>query len=111
MIALEREASLRVAPGARLEIACLSGVVWITHEGDTRDLFLAPGEALVPPRRGVTFVTALEPATVRLIDRSEQQSALRWWTGILRAVRTSLRWRRLAACTSAVVRLRGAVTG
>jgi DUF2917 family protein len=89
MIALEREASLRVEPGSRIEIACLSGVVWVTHEGDTRDLFLAHGESLVPPMRGVTMVTALEPATVRLLDCAEQRSAARWWSGVtsIRAAR------------------------
>jgi hypothetical protein len=70
MIALEREASLRVESGSRVEIACMSGVLWITHEGDVRDLFLARGESLVSPVRGVTLVTALEPATVRVLDYS-----------------------------------------
>ena len=73
MIALEREASLRVEPGTRVEIACLSGVVWITHAGDARDLFLAPGESLVLPPRGVTLMTALEPATVRVVDCAAQR--------------------------------------
>jgi hypothetical protein len=83
MIALEREASLRVEPGTPVEIACLSGVVWITHAGDPRDLFLAPGESLVLPLRGLTLVTALEPATVRVLDRAAQRHVVfRWWSGV-----------------------------
>jgi DUF2917 family protein len=111
MIALEREASLRVEPGSRVEIACLSGVVWVTHEGDTRDLFLARGESLVPPTRGVTMVTALEPATVRVLDCAEQRSATRWWAGVARIVRGAAPWLRLVTRTASIVRLRGAVAG
>ena len=111
MIALEREASLRVEPGSRVEIACLSGVVWVTHEGDTRDLFLAHGESLVPPIHGVTMVTAIEPATVRVLDCTEQRSSSRWWTGVARFVRGAAPWRRLATRTAAVIRLPGAVAG
>lgn len=109
MIALEREASLRVEPGSRVEIACLSGVVWVTCEGDTRDFFLAHGESLVPPTRGVTMVTALEPATVRVLDCAEQRSASRWCTGLARM--GTAPWRRLAMRTAAIVRLPGAVAG
>ena len=111
MIALEREASLRVEPGSRVEIACLSGVVWVTHEGDTRDLFLARGESLVPPTRGVTMVTALEPAAVRVLDCGERRSSSHWGTGVARLVRRAATWRRLATRTSAIVRLPGVVAG
>jgi Protein of unknown function (DUF2917) len=112
MIALEREASLRVEPGTRVEIACLSGVVWITHAGDARDLFLAPGESLVLPLRGVTLITALEPATVRVLDCAAQRhSALGWWPRVTRAIRGLLRWPGLAAGTTAVIKPPTVVAG
>jgi len=111
MITLEREASLRVEPGSRVEIACLSGVVWVTHEGDTRDFFLAHGESLVPPMRGVTMVTALESATVRLLDCAEQRSAARWWSSVTSIVRGAAPWRRLATRTAAIIRLPDAAAG
>jgi hypothetical protein len=108
MIALQREASLRVEPGSRVEIACLSGVVWVTHEGDTRDLFLAHGESLVPPVRGMTIVTALEPATVRVVDCAEQRS---WWTRVAAIARGVASWRRLGTRTTVVGGPQGAVAG
>ena len=111
MIALEREASLRVEPISSVEITCLSGVVWVTHEGDTRDLFLAHGESLVPPMEGVTMVTALEPATVRVLDCPQPRSSFPWWTGVARALRRAASWRRPAVHTATTVRLGGAVTG
>ena len=105
MIALEREASLRVEPGTRVEIVCLSGVVWITQQGDLRDLFLAPGESLELLPRGRTLVTALEPALVRLVDAGTASPARRPSPG-----RFSAWWSRLRARTTAVIGPRGAVT-
>lgn len=95
MIALERDASLRIQPGTRVEIACLAGVVWITDAGDPRDLFLARGESLVLSLRGVTLITALEPATVRVVEcAAPSQAPATWWAGIAHAVRGLLRWLR-----------------
>jgi hypothetical protein len=68
VITLEREQSLRVARGARVEIACRSGVLWITQERDVRDLFVAHGERLTIAPRGVALVTALEHAQVDVTD-------------------------------------------
>ena len=80
MIALEREASVRVEPGTRIEVVCLSGVLWVTQEGDYRDLFLAAGESLELGARGATLVTALECSTLRAVDRGTRRSLWRgWW--------------------------------
>jgi Protein of unknown function (DUF2917) len=107
MIALERETSLRVEPGTCVEIACLSGVLWITQAGDLRDLFLGPGESLELLPRGRTLATALEPSLVRVVDavaRPRAQHA--WWARVER--RLAL-WRGLGARTTAVIGPRAAV--
>jgi hypothetical protein len=108
MIALERETSLRVEPGTRVEIACLSGVVWITQQGDLRDLFLAPGESLELLPRGRTLLTALEPSLVRVVDAGATRRAerARW----VPAKRARELWARLRARTTAVIGPRPAVT-
>lgn len=107
VIALERETSLRVEPGTRMEIACLSGVVWITQQGDLRDLFLGPGESLKLLPRGRTLVTALEPALVRVVDAGPEPRARRaLWAW---AERCSALWARLRARTTAVTGPRPAV--
>ena len=93
MIALEREASVRVEPGTRIEIACLSGVLWVTQEGDCRDLLLAPGESHELLPRGATIVTALEPSTLRAVDKGARRSLWRRWWG-------NAKW----ATTTAVIR-------
>lgn len=68
MITLEREQSLRVERGVRVEVVCGSGVLWITQEGDVRDLFLAPGERLLLAPSGVMLLTALERSRVEVQD-------------------------------------------
>lgn len=108
MIALEREASLRVEPGTRVEITCVSGVVWVTQRGDLRDLFLARGESLELLPRGATLVTALEPSMVRVLDCGvEPRAQHAGWAGIRCAL---ARWSRLAARTTAVTGSSAAVT-
>ena len=112
MIALEREASLRVESGSRVEIVCVSGVLWVTHEGDARDLFLARGESLVPPAHGVTMVTALESATVRVLDYSAPKITVSTWsTRWIDAMRNLLLLRRGAYRAAAVVKPRNAAAG
>ena len=85
MIALENEASLRVEPGMPVEIACISGVLWVTQEGDVRDLFIASGESLRLAARGVTIVTALESSLVRVIERVGKTQSRGGW-------RRAVRW-------------------
>jgi gamma-glutamylcysteine synthetase len=93
MIALEREASLRVEPGTRVELACLSGVVWITQQGDLRDR---------------TLVTALEPSLVRIVDAGARpRTARAWWA---RAERLRALWARLRVRVTGAIEPRPAVT-
>jgi hypothetical protein len=112
MIVLERETSLRVEPGTRVEIACLSGVLWVTQQGDLRDLFLGPGDSLELLPRGRTLVTALEPSLVRVVDAVARPRAQRaWWARVERRLtlwRGAL-WRGLGARTTAVIGPRAAV--
>lgn len=86
MIGLDTAQSLRVDPGARVWISCASGVVWITQEGDIRDLFLANGEELFLSARGVALLTALEPALLRVEDQSARSPS---GGALARALRTS----------------------
>jgi Protein of unknown function (DUF2917) len=79
MISLEREASLRLQQATQVEIVCVAGVVWITQEGDPRDIFVAAGQSLLVQPRGLTLLTALEPATVQVVDRGVAGKAARWW--------------------------------
>jgi len=49
--------------GARLEVKCLQGKLWITQEGDPQDRIIGSGESFVLDRAGLSVVTALgDPA-------------------------------------------------
>jgi hypothetical protein len=47
-------------------VECLSGRVWITHEGDPRDLILTAGQRAQTRGRGRWVAEAFEPALLRL---------------------------------------------
>jgi hypothetical protein len=102
MISLEAEASLRVEQATQLEVVCVAGVVWITQEGDPRDLFVAAGQSLTLSPRGLTLVTALEPATVHVIDHRGSGKPAGWWR---RAIRCGARIAALVRPREVVVRV------
>jgi hypothetical protein len=64
-INLEAEQSLRIQSRNHVEIVCLSGLLWVTQPGDTRDLFVASGESLRLVPSGLTLVTAMVPSVLR----------------------------------------------
>ncbi len=68
MITLQANDSFRVKR-RDTRIACLSGVVWVTREGDPCDFILAPGDSL-ESGNGLTVATALERAVIKVARRS-----------------------------------------
>ena len=59
-----REISLHDAAG--VELTCLTGQVWLTMEGDTRDITLSTGDQHTIERNGLTLVNAIEPSLVHV---------------------------------------------
>lgn len=49
-----------------VEVRCLSGVAWVTVEGDVEDHVLSAGDSFVSARQGRVAVMALEPARLRV---------------------------------------------
>jgi hypothetical protein len=87
MTPLQTESTLRLTAKQAAALVCHAGVLWLTREGDVRDLFLTPGERVeIGP--GLTLVTALEPAIVSL------QPPRRRWLDLLHA------WRPAAAASA-----------
>ena len=93
MIALKAQETLRIKPRRTTRIECMSGVLWITREGDLRDFVVAPGES-IEIDRGLTIALALEPATVRVV---RQQPLRSWLRAVFRPLRVEIRWQRSSA--------------
>lgn len=63
---LEPRDMLRLPPGSRL--ACDSGSLWITEDGQLHDTVLAPGQRFQPVADGPLLVSAFTPARLHLAE-------------------------------------------
>jgi len=55
--------------GRRIE--CLSGSIWITQDGDLRDVVLEPGEAFEFDRRGDALVSAFADSRYLVLSEAK----------------------------------------
>jgi hypothetical protein len=55
---------LRICDGAGRRISGLRGALWITQEGDTRDVIVKAGQDFVLDRNGLTVAQALEAVSL-----------------------------------------------
>ena len=63
-IALAKRSVHRIENGKGTEVFCLDGTVWLTQEGDPRDIILGAGQSFLLDRKGVAVVYALKAATI-----------------------------------------------
>lgn len=59
---------LTVQDGIGTRIVCRSGYLWITQQGDVKDSILGPTDELTIRKSGRTVITALESASLTLIE-------------------------------------------
>lgn len=64
---IQKGATLAVANPMHCEVVCLQGSLWITHDGDTKDILLDAGEHHGVDRSTRMLIHALESARVRLV--------------------------------------------
>ena len=57
---------LRIRDGAGLRIVCLSGALWLTQEGDPRDLFLEKAQQFTLDHPGLTLIQTLRNTEIQL---------------------------------------------
>ena len=67
---IQKGAILVVPRPMHREIVCLSGSLWITHDGDPKDTTLEAGQSYRADRNGRMLVQALDSAELRLIESS-----------------------------------------
>ena len=85
VIGLPKRQILSVAGVRGLRIESRRGSIWVTQDGDPRDVVLAQGQSLVVERDGPLLVQALDAAWVSI---SEPAAAARpvWWRRLTGAV-------------------------
>jgi len=76
-VRLDTGAGLSLKNVAGVEITCLSGHVWLTMDGDSRDITLSAGDAFTVERDGLTLISALGPSLVN-VRRKWDDSYARW---------------------------------
>ena len=68
LIRLTEPARLQVRDGSGQRVCCVDGKVWITQEGDQRDVILNAGECFVLDRHGLAIIGALGAGDIVLPD-------------------------------------------
>jgi hypothetical protein len=76
-LCLKPQQLVKVRGGRGHSIVCHSGSVWVTQDGDPRDVILRAGEAFTLDRDGPALVQALEPGAISIAQAEAQTRASR----------------------------------
>lgn len=76
-LCLEAKQLVKVRGGLGHSIVCHSGSVWVTQEGDPRDVILAAGEAFTLDREGTALLLAFEPGAISIARPEARTRAAR----------------------------------
>jgi hypothetical protein len=113
LIELPRGGTLRIADGQAHVVDVFQGQVWITQDGDSRDVFLAAGQSFTVDGPGLALLHAFEDSRLLVTDLVEHRGARpvnaialhRWARARRDAALAALLRRSLAAAESAAQRL------
>lgn len=73
-IKLERRQLIKIHNGEGVVVIGRAGSVWITQEGDSRDVIVNPGEMFVIDHPGQTIVEAAESSLVSIVSIAEPRA-------------------------------------
>ncbi len=65
---LKRDGFLRIVDGRGRSLAVFRGLLWVTQDGDRRDIFLRAGQTFTIDQPGTTIVEALEDSSLLVLD-------------------------------------------
>ena len=78
---------VKVRSGIGHTVVCHSGSVWVTQDGDTRDVILHAGETFTFDRDGPALLQAFEPGAISIVQAGGQTRA----TGLAAFLKSFLR--------------------
>ena len=68
LIELKRNDTLPIHDGQGRSVVVFRGLVWITQEGDRRDVFLSAGQSFTIDRAGMTLAEAVDDASLLVLE-------------------------------------------
>ncbi len=71
---LKRGALQRLNDVEGCAVTVLSGMVWITQDGDPRDVFVSPGQTFRIDRPGLVLVEAINDASVLTLGSQTERT-------------------------------------
>lgn len=71
---LDRRQTIALVDAAGTTAALETGCVWITMDGDQRDIVLGAGQSWLIERNGRTLLHAAAPSTLRITDPTADQA-------------------------------------
>lgn len=74
-LCMKRRQILKVRGGVGHTVVCHSGSVWLTQDGDSRDIILGAGEAFTLDRSGPALVQAFERSAISVAPRGRAARA------------------------------------
>ncbi|HEY8025364.1 MAG TPA: DUF2917 domain-containing protein [Burkholderiaceae bacterium] len=69
-VVLQQGQVMRLGNGNLQHLICREGTIWVTQDGDVRDVILNAGQCMMLDRSGVFVLSAFTPAQVVLRDRA-----------------------------------------
>ena len=93
-----RAGSAASTTGSASAIECVSGTLWVTQDGDPRDIVLAAGEAFDFDHRGDALISALDDARFLLLEPARRRRCTA--TGSAPSARSGERQRRRTSMPS-----------
>jgi hypothetical protein len=76
-VCLKKNQVVKVHSGLGYSIACERGSVWVTQDGDPRDVILHAGETFTLDREGPALLQAFEPGAINIGRPDPQNGAAR----------------------------------
>jgi Protein of unknown function (DUF2917) len=74
-LCLKRNQVVKVRGGIGHSVVCESGTVWVTQDGDPRDIILRAGDSFTIDRSGPALVQAFEQAAISITRSAVQNRA------------------------------------